>query len=294
MKKELGAVPPASAKLTLALLAILAAGLVPAWAEGEEPPKTEGWKSKAELGYVLTGGNSSTSTLSLADTSTRKWERDALTIKAFALRSKATTVTRTAVGTETDFTVVEQKTERLVAENFLVSVLYDHRLAKKVVLQFGLGWDRNKFAGLASRVIVTAGTGYAWAETSRTVFKTDGGFTYTLRKYFGKAASSFAGFRAIASFDQKILPTSSFTSQFIFDENLKRAVDWRYDWTNSVTASISKALALKASLRILYAHVPAEEMVPLFDLAGQPTGQTVPVPLKRVDTFFTTSLVVNF
>jgi putative salt-induced outer membrane protein YdiY len=284
----------AAGAATLGLLPLLAMG--PAPVRGEESPKrlVGAWKATAELSYVVTGGNTSTSAFSLGTTFKRNWEKDALTIKGFALSSHDTTVTRSAVGTETDFNVIELKTKRLVAENFIVAAQYDHNLSKKVVAQFGLGWDRNRFAGVASRAILSAGAGYAWVETKRTLFKTDGGLTYTMRKYFGQSASSFAGFRGIATFEQKILETSSFASQFIFDENLKRTVDWRYDWTNSVTASISKSLALKTSLRILYAHLPADEAVPLFDLDGLPTGLTVPVPLNKVDTFFTTSIVINF
>jgi len=279
---------------TIALLALLA--VRPSQVRGQEEKQglLGAWKATAELSYVVTGGNSATSAFSLGNTFKRSWEKDALAIKTFALRSHATTITRTAQGTETDFTVIEERTQRLVAENYLVAAQYDRRLSKKVVAQFGLGWDRNRFAGLASRVIFTAGTGYAWVETKRTVFKTDGALTYTLRKYFGLSASSFAGFRAIAAFEQKILDTSSFSSQFIFDDNLRRMIDWRYDWTNSVTASISKSLALKTSLRLLYAHLPAEELVPLFDLAGLPLDLFVPVPLKKLDTFFTTSIVINF
>jgi len=141
---------------------------------------------------------------------------------------------------------------------------------------------------------VTAGTGYAWVETKRTIFKTDGGFTYTWRQYYSQDPTSFLGFRAVAKFEQKILESSGFLSEFIFDDNLKKTVDWRYDWTNSVTASVSKSLLLKASLRLVYANVPADETVPLLDLLGNPTGLTVPVPLKKLDSYFTTSLVVNF
>ena len=284
----------AAAAATLGVLALVAVGPVPV--RGEESAKglLGAWKATAELSYVVTGGNTSTSAFSLGNTFKRNWEKDALTIKTFALRSHSTTVTRSAVGTEADFTIVELKTKRLVAENFMVAAQYDHRLSKKVVAQFGLSWDRNRFAGVASRLILSAGTGYAWVETKRTFFKTDGGLTYTLRKYFGLPSSSFAGLRAIATFEQKILEGSSFASQFVFDDNLRKMVDWRYDWTNSVTASISKSLALKTSLRILYAHLPANEAVPLFDLDGLPTGLTVPVPLKKVDTFFTTSIVINF
>lgn len=280
---------------TAAALGLLAFVAVrPAPARAEDKGLLGAWKVTAELSYVVTGGNTATSAFSLANTFRRNWEKDVLTIKTFALRSHSTTVTRTAVGTETDFSVVEQKTKRLVAENYLIAAQYDRRLGKKVVAQFGFGWDRNRFAGVAGRVILTAGTGYAWIETNRTQFKTDGGLTYTLRKYFGLPTSSFAGFRGIATFEQKLFDTSAFASQFIFDENLKRTADWRYDWTNSVTASISKSLALKTSVRVLYAHLPADEAIPLFDPDGLPTGLTVPVPLKKLDTFFTTSIVINF
>ncbi len=282
----------ASVAVILGLMALLVLRPAPARAEGKG--LLGAWKATAELSYVVTGGNTTTSAFSLANTFKRSWEKDSLTIKTYALSSHATTVTRTAVGTETDFSVIEQKIGRLVAENFLMSGMYDHRLSKKVVLQVGLGWDRNRFAGVASRVLFTAGTGYAWIETNRTQLKTDGGLTYTLRKYFGLPATSFAGFRAIASFEQKLFDSSAFASQFIFDENLRRTVDWRYDWTNSVTASISKSLALKTSVRVLHAHLPANEAVPLFDPEGLPMGVTVPVPLKKVDTLFTTSIVINF
>lgn len=280
--------------VTIGVLVLLAVGPSRVCGQEEKKGLLGAWKATAELSYVLTGGNSATSAFSLGATLRRNWEKDALTAKIFALRSHATTITRTAQGTETDFTVIDEKTERLVAENYLAAAQYEHRLSKKLVAQFGLGWDRNRFAGLASRVIFTAGAGYAWVETKRTVFKTDGALTYTLRKYFGQSTTSFAGFRAMAAFEQKILETSSFSSQFILDDNLRRMTDWLSDWTNSVTASISKALALKASLRLLYAHLPAEELVPLFDLAGLPLDVFVPVPLKKLDTFFTTSIVINF
>lgn len=284
--------------MALGLLVLATAGLAQDASQPPEKAEKKGllgpWKATAELGFVLTSGNSSTSTFSLATTVKRQWEKDLLTLKAYALTSHTTTITRTAQGTETDYTLIVDKTSQLVAENFALSGQYDHRLSQKVVLQTSLGWDRNRFAGLAGRVILTAGTGYAWVETKRTVFKTDGGFTYTWRQYFDQDATSFLGFRAVAKFEQKILETSGFLSEFIFDDNLKEMADWRYDWTNSLTAAISKSLLLKASLRLVYSNVPADEAVPLIDPLGNPTGLTVPVPLKKLDSYFTTSLVINF
>jgi len=87
---------------------------------------------------------------------------------------------------------------------------------------------------------------------------------------------------------------ASLSTHFIFDENLKEMNDWRFDWTSSATASISRSLALKISLRMLYAHLPALQDIPLFDLDGLPTGLTVGVSLNQLDTFLTTSIVINF
>ncbi|MGQ9801181.1 MAG: hypothetical protein ACUVRL_05915 [Candidatus Saccharicenans sp.] len=70
--------------------------------------------------------------------------------------------------------------------------------------------------------------------------------------------------------------------------------DWRFDWTNSLTATVSRSIALKVSYKMLYAHLPATTFLPLFDNLGVPTGLTVPYSLKKLDSFFTTSLVINF
>jgi putative salt-induced outer membrane protein YdiY len=252
------------------------------------------WKATAELSYVVTGGNTSTSAFSLGTTFIRKWEKDTLSFKSYALRSNATTFTRRAVGTEEDFTVLEESSKALVAENYLLAGQYERRISKKLLAQAGANWDRNRFAGLASRYMLTAGLGCALVETKSTQVKTDAGLTYTLRKYIGRDSTSFAGFRFNLAGEQKLSEKSSFASQFTFDENLKNTRDWRYDWTSSLTASISKSLALKTSLRMIYTRVPAMQNLPLYDLEGLPTGLFVPVSLKHRDTYLTTSIVINF
>ena len=252
------------------------------------------WKATAELSYVVTGGNTSTSAFSLGTSLTRKWANDSLLFKTYILRSNATTTTRTARGTETDFEIIEDRVERLVAENYLVAGQYDRRISKKLLGQVGLSWDRNRFAGVDDRITFTTGFGYAWVEKERTQLKTDAGLTYTLRQYVGEDTESFAGFRLNLAAVQKVLENSSVSTQFIFDDNLKKMADWRFDWTNSVTASISKSLALKTSLRMIFTHVPALQSLALFDLEGLPTGLFVYVPLHKLDTFLTTSIVINF
>jgi putative salt-induced outer membrane protein YdiY len=277
----------------LALTALLA-GLVPAVRAEETEGLLGPWKATAEVSYVVTGGNTATSAFSLGTTFTRKWAKDILTFKSYVLRSNATTFSRRAVGTEEDYTVVEESIKALVAENYMLAGLYERRISKRLLGQAGLNWDRNRFAGLASRFMLTAGLGYAIVESKNTQVKTDAGLTYTLRKYLDRDSTSFAGFRFNLFGEQKLSEKSSFASQFVFDENLKNTKDWRFDWTNSLTASISKSLALKTSLRMIYTRVPALQSLALFDLEGLPTGLSVDVPLERLDTFLTTSIVINF
>jgi putative salt-induced outer membrane protein YdiY len=280
--------------LAVGLLALIA--VRPAVLAGQE--KKNGlfhpWAATAEVSYVVTGGNTATSALSLGTSFSRKWTNDTLLFKGYILKSNATTTTRTAQGTEDDFSVIEDRVTRQVAENYVLGGQYDRRISKRLAGQAGLSWDRNRFAGVDDRVIATTGFGYGWIEDPRTHVKTSAGLTYTVRQYVGQSAESFAGFRLTVAGDQKVLDSSAFATVFVFDDSLNQTSDWRFDWANSVTASISKSLALKVILRTLYANVPALQNLPLIDPAGDPTGLFVPYPLKKLDTFLTTSLVINF
>jgi putative salt-induced outer membrane protein YdiY len=273
---------------------MLVAGAVPLGGQEKKAGLLGPWASTAEVSYVVTGGNAATSALSLGVSLTRKWTNDTLQFKSYVLRSNATTTTRTAQGTVDDFDVLEERVTRRVAENYLLAGQYDRRISKKLLGQAGLSWDRNRFAGVDDRVIVSTGFGFAWVERPRTVLKTAAGLTYTARQYVGQGTESFAGFRLSLTGDRKIAANSSVSTVFVFDDNLKRMKDWHFDWTNSVAASISKSLALKVSLRMLNANIPALQDLPLLDPLGQPTGLFVPYPLKRLDAFLTTSIVINF
>jgi len=283
-----------AAAATLGLLAVLAIWPVLVRGEEKKPGLLGPWKATAELSFVVTGGNTATSAFSLGTSFTRKWTNDSLLFKSYILNSNSTTTTRTARGTETDFDIIEEKIHRLVAQNYLLSGQYDRRISKKLSGQGGLSWDRNRFAGVDDRVMFATGFGYALVEKTRTQVRTAAGLTYTLRKYVGQDMASFAGLRFSIGADQKIRENSSVSTQFVLDDNLKRMDDWRFDWTNSVSASISKSLALKISLRLLYTNVPALQSLALFDLDGLSTGLFVQVPLKNLDTVMTTSIVINF
>ena len=165
----------------LALLAGLALG--PSAGLGQETKKTGllgPWNATAEISYVVTGGNTSTSAFSLGTSLSRKWAKDSLLFKGYILNSRSTTTTRTAQGTETDFVIIEDRVSRQVAENYLLAGQYDRRISKILTGQAGLSWDRNRFAGVDERVMVTTGFGLVWVDKARTQVKTSAGMTYTV------------------------------------------------------------------------------------------------------------------
>jgi len=280
--------------LGIVFLAWLAAGASMAGGQDKPAGLLGPWAAAAEVSYVVTGGNTSTSALSVGTTLSRKWANDTLLFKSFILTSNSTKTTRTAQGTADDYVILEETVTSKVAENYLFAGQYDRRISKKLLGHAGLSWDRNRFAGVDDRVTFTTGFGYGWIDKPRTQIKTSAGLTFTVRQYVGQATESFAGFRFSVEGTRKVLEKSSLSTLFVFDENLKRMTDWRFDWANSVTASVCKSIALKVSLRTLYAHVPALKDLPLLDPEGLPTGLVVPYPLKKLDTFLTTSVVINF
>lgn len=255
----------------------------------------EPWKKTLELSYVVTGGNTVTSSFSLGSTLLKTPnEHDSYLLKTFFLRTHSTTINQKAVGSEDSFNLIEDKTRKLTAENYLIQAQYDHRPSGRLLTNLGFSWDRNKFAGVEGRALWTAGAGVILADSDSSKIKTSGGLSLTVRKYSGQSVSSFLGFQYVFSWKQKLLDNSSFETVFVFDDNIKHLGDWHYDWTTSLIAPLTKSLALKASVRIMKNNRPPKAEVPLYSPDNLDTGLTVLVPRQKVDTFFTTTIVLNF
>lgn len=256
-----------------------------------------GWFYTAELTAVFTNGNATSNTFGAAGGIRRVRDRTELAIRGGGLRTKAGTTSRTAVGTVDDFDVVEETDTRLSAENYFVRGRLDHSLSGSLFAFGGVGWERNTFAGYDSRTTAVAGAGNAWVDDDRTRFKTDAGLTYTVQDDVvddPNVADSFVGLQASAEFWRQVTETTSVESMLVVDESLAETEDLRADWTNSVLVDISDALALRASVQVLFDNLPSLATVDLEQPAGTPTGSTVQAPLDEIDTRFTIALVASF
>lgn len=261
-----------------------------------------GWKDTAEFSYVVTSGNSDSSTLGFKNTLSREWDASKVTFKAGGIRVETTTVSDNAVGTPTSFVVPEN--EETTAENYFVNGRYDRKITDRFFWYGGLGWDRNRFAGIDNRWIAEAGVGNIWRDDDVVKFKTNYAATFTDQEDVFPTpglSDTFAGVRVSWDYWHKFGENTEYVNTLIVDENLDETDDFRVDMVNSLSVSMNKSLALKVSHQLLYDNAPAFEDYPLVDAAGNPvidpgTGAQVRVAreLDDVDTIFTVALVVNF
>jgi len=270
--------------LSATILALLLSG--PMGAQEKET----GWKDVAELTYVMTGGNATSSTLGFKNTTDYLWSTAAFQLSLGGVRTQSGIVTRTATGTPEDFSISETTDTRTTAENYFVRSRLDRNLSENLFVFGGAGWDRNTFAGVENRYGFVAGAGRAWFAEDTRRLKADVGLTYTIQNDVvanPDVADSFMGLRGSYDYFRKVTGNTGFASVLVADENLKETSDFRADWTNSLTVSMSDRLALKTGLQLLFDNTPALVAVPLGD------GEVL-TPLGKVDSLFTVAIVANF
>jgi hypothetical protein len=279
--------------LVLATIVTVLAAL-PAAAEEE---KKLGWLNTAEFSYVLVSGNAESTTWGLADKNVRTWENAVLTFKAGGLRAESTAFTRYAEEIDPGvYLVHETKTTQLTGEAYLLNGQYDRKISGKLFWNAFAGWDRNRFAGIDNRYQAGGGLTNIWRDDDHIKFRTDYSVTYTDREDVvvdpdDPRDDKFAGIRFAWDYQHKFGAVTTYVNTLVLDDNVSDTSDWRGDMVNSVSVAMTKKLALKASLRWVYYNKPALESIPVVD-TDPPVS--VLVELRNLDTYFTTSLVMNW
>jgi len=260
----------------------------------EDEKKEPGLYLTGDLGFLLTSGNSKSNSLGLKVDLARLWSKQAFRFSAGALR-QGSSPARIAVGTPTEYELLVPD-PNTTAEEYFARAAYDRQINDRLFYTLGGGWERRPFAGIENRWMGGAGLGYAFASGKPTDFRAILGFTYTKEDPVLEDPSvddDFAGLRLSWELKQVVTSTTDLTHAFRFDQNLSEGSDSRIDTDVALAVAINKTLALKAGFHLWFDNLPALEGLPLFDPSGLPTGLTVPVQLKKVDTQVSLALVVN-
>lgn len=262
----------------------------PLAAQQEREP---GWYDQAEVSFVLTAGNSQSSTFGVKNRLERLFTNASLSFDAGGIRVETRSTERSAIGSPGDFEIVEQSDTRPTTENYFAGLRYDRDLSDRSYAYASGGWVRNRFAGVDNRWTGAVGIGRALIETDRTAFQADLAATVTSEEPVVGDSDSFAGLRFTWDLGHQLTETTKLGSLLVVDDNLSNTEDLRAEFDNSVTVDINDALALKTGVKLLFDNLPALQEVPLLPAPGEPPTTTVLVPLDELDTQVTVALIIT-
>jgi len=259
------------------------------------------WSDKGSLSYVAAGGNASSQSLGFANEYKYRWSDASFAFNLGGVRVSTTTFERRGYGTSlSSATVVQSNTSLTSTENYFANLRYDHKLAERLQWFGSGGWERSLPAGLDARYTGLAGLGYWWVKQDRTKLFTDAGVGYTKETLVFTPAGSSSGYATMrfgVKWEQKVSLISLLTSELNLSDSLKDSQNYLAVWRTAFTTNLSSRLALKVGYDVTYKNQPAFAAVDVVQtpVATPPVllGQ-VPYQLKKMDTVFTTSLVITF
>ena len=297
-----------------------AMGLFLAVATPSQAAVIPGWYSTTDLSAVVSEGNSDTITVGATVNLRRVWLRTSWTTVASYTRNDVRDPQRFAVISGPSAAVEEGE---LVAksEKVFANTNFERRVTERFFWNLGGTYERDKFAGLNSRLTGVAGIGMLWQNTNGDGFiKLGVAGTYTGQDEVvddPETENQFAGIRGTIDGEKRFGDQKQhvFTSNLIADLNLQQTDDLRLNWQNSLAAAISQKLQLKIGLTLAFDNAPALVDLPVAvalpgggfrdaeaaDIARITAGNDIRIvegklatPAEKLDVTFTASIVINF
>ncbi len=216
------------------------------------PPPPPGppplWSGSAELSFLSTSGNTSTSSIGGAlelDYKPAPW---AVIFKAGYLRAS----------TNGDLT----------AEQLTASLKGVRDLTKRVDVFVGSGYLRNRFAGFNSLISGDAGAGYKLLAGPVHMLRAEAGFGYTREDQLIGDNRSYASARAGLGYKWQFSKAADFTNDFSYLYDLSDSSNWEISEKAAITAGLTSIFSLKASYGLFYNNLP----VPTFEKTDTATA----------------------
>lgn len=235
------------------IAAALVALVLPAVALADDPPPPS--QFSLGLAWVQSNGNSNTST------------------GGFDFLYKGTYGAWGLEGTA-NFLRSEQE-DVLTAERYGAGLRGTYAFAERWKAFAGVGWLKDQFAGLDSRLVLDGGVQYALLTGPDHTLDLVGGLAWTSDELVtGESVSSFGGV-AGADYAWIISEGAKLTDRFRFYPSFEESDDWRVLNEFAVEAAIVSSLALKVAYLFRYDNEPVPGFV-------------------KTDTTVSTSLVFKF
>ena len=200
------------------------------------PPRVEG---TAELAFVGTSGNASTSTFGVGGELINRPGRWLLKQRLTFVRNKAEDV--------------------LTAESWLVGSRLEHQIGSSTRLSAFGEYDffRDRFAGIRRRHGLTGGMAWKAIATEMATVSVDGGIGYLTERRLTGANVSSATYTAGTSLRWKLSPTAELADDARLIGTFDRGQDWRAQHTIALGAQLNSLFSLKVATSLRYANDPA-------------------------------------
>ncbi|WP_457599908.1 DUF481 domain-containing protein [Hydrogenivirga sp.] len=224
-------------------------------AEGEKASEKL-WSAHIELSYVNTSGNTNTQTLSEKLEVKREGK-----VNRFFLKNSALYATQDDRETANRFDV-NGRWERLFSERF-----------------FGFltaGYERDKFSGYEYKWNGGPGVGYDLLKTERHEIKTLLSTLYYYNRIEDDGIDNYATLKAEAYYQWKVLENLKFKEDLNYIVNLSDTKTYFVNSDTSLEVKVNEHISLGVGYKVAYQNKPPSPGV------------------KRTDTTFSTSLIIDF
>jgi putative salt-induced outer membrane protein len=208
-----------------------------------------------DLGFVNASGNANFTSLNLGEKISDKFGRVVLTQNGKVLYGKTDGATTT--------------------ESYDAGARAQYGLTKRIGAYAVLTFQRDPFAGLASRWLGGPGLAVSLVQSARDTLSVESGVTSTRERNTANVTQSFAATRTAASFKHLFAGKAFVTEAVEWVANLKTSDDQRINSETALTAPLSRQIGLRVSYLIRFDNLPE----PGF---------------KKTDRIFTTGVQVAF
>ena len=317
-----------------ALLGVICCRLAaPAAAQDEAEAEAEpdpGWTNETELSLALTGGNSTARTFGFGNTLQYAGESSRLQVRVNGLRSRTAVDPYLLVAPGVQFPLTGTPDAPAVslvrpgsepeAEHYALTGRYDNEISERFFWNAGGTWDRNREAGILSRYSTFGGLGNVWSDREALRLSTTYAVSFTNRREETddpEKDARFAGARLGLDYRSRVNDAVIHDGIVAANVNLGSPSDYSLNATTALSVSLSRHLALRLSLQLLYENDPAQEDVAVLARAAVVDPDGVPgsgynlsetvadggttialgteqVRRDRLDTIFRTALVIGF
>jgi putative salt-induced outer membrane protein YdiY len=222
------------ATLVISLLLLLPSDTnAQAQAPPPPPPRQE---ATAELAFVGTSGNASTSAFSVGGEHIARPD-------PWLIKNRVTFIRNSSEGAVT-------------AESFLYFLRTERSLKPKLSAFGEYAYFRDEFAGVDHRNSLMGGLTFKLVDRAPHRLTADAGVGYLNEQRLSGADISSATYGFGSNYRWTISPTATLEDDARFTGTFANAEDWRFLHVISVTARLTEVLSLKVSNTIRYAHFP--------------------------------------